>query len=326
MPIDAEYRAAHERAAVFDLSNRGKITVAGPDARTFLHNMSTNDIKNLKPGTGCEAFFATAQARAVAYALIFCCTRDAQEEFWLNVEPGLAAKLTQHLDRYIISEQIELADRSEDFAQFHVAGPRADTVIRQALPLVELPPKAMEASVVEKGQAWRTDRLGLPGYDLICPKVKAAELGESLLRAGACQATAETYEVLRVEAGTPAYGQDIEEDRLVMEVGRTRQAISYTKGCYLGQEPIVMARDRGHVNRTLLGLKVPGNEPLSSGTKLLREGKEVGQSKSCVASPRLGVIALAYLRRGNQEPGTVVEFETGATRGTAVVASLPFST
>src|SRR5207249_7728705 len=95
----------------------------------------------------------------------------------------------------------------------------------------------------------------------------------------------------------------MDETTFAPEVGRIQQAICYTKGCFLGQEPIVMARDRGHVNRALLGLKLSGG-PAPAGTKLFREGKEVGQVTSSVVSPRLGPIALAYLRRGNWEPGT----------------------
>src|SRR5262249_3387955 len=144
------------------------------------------------------------------------------------------------------------------------------------------------------------------------------------VEAGARPAGPETYNILRVEAGTPDFGPDIDENRLVMEVGRTAEAICYTKGCFLGQEPIVMARDRGHVNRTLLGLKLHGSGPAPHGAKVVRDGNEVGQVASSVVSPRLGPIALAYLRRGSQEPGTVVEVQgDGATR-TAEVASLPF--
>jgi folate-binding protein YgfZ len=145
------------------------------------------------------------------------------------------------------------------------------------------------------------------------------------MQAGARPAGLEAYNVLRIEAGTPVYGPDIDESRLVMEVGRTAQAISYTKGCYLGQEPVVMARDRGHVNRTLMGLRLREREVVPHGTRLLRDDKEAGQVASSVFSPRLGTaIALAYVRRGHQEPGTIVEVETSAGRRTAEVVSLPF--
>ena len=132
-----------------------------------------------------------------------------------------------------------------------------------------------------------------------------------------------TYQVLRIEAGLPECGIDIDENRLAMEVNRTAAAICYTKGCYLGQETIVMARDRGQVNRLLLGLKVAEGPPLAPGTKLLRGNEEVGQVTSSVLSPRFGVLALAYLRRGSWDPGTALTVE--ATGRDAVVCALPFS-
>src|SRR3954463_15534227 len=104
-----------------------------------------------------------------------------------------------------------------------------------------------------------------------------------------------------------------------MEVGRTKQAICYTKGCFLGQEPIVRARDIGHVNRTLLGVKIAGNDVVVRGARLFRDGQEVGQITSSARSPRLGVIGLAYIRRGSQEPGTVLEVEAEGGRRSAEV-------
>jgi len=310
--MPSAYQEAREHAVLFDLSDRGKILVSGPDARTFLHNLCTNDINGLRPGAGCESFFATAQAKAVAYGVIFCSESADPESFWLDLDPGLAEKLVKHLDRFIISEQVELGDRSADFAQFHVAGPEAKAVVNRA-------PLGKDCTV----RQW--ERIGLPGWDITWPIAHRESVQKSLLDSGATLAGQDTYEVLRVEAGMPSYGVDIDENRFVVEVGRTKQAISYTKGCYLGQEPIVMARDRGHVNRTLLGLRECSATSLPRGTKLLREGKEVGEVASSVLSARFGMIALAYIRRGNQEPGTVVEYTTGGTAGTAVVASLPFS-
>src|SRR5208337_3459920 len=140
----------------------------------------------------------------------------------------------------------------------------------------------------------RHDPLGVPGYDVLCLASQAPSLWQRLTATGAKPAGMEAYEILRVEAGTPRTGAEIDEDRFVVELGRTR-AICYTKGCYLGQEPIVMARDRGQVNRTLLGLKIAGSEPLARGVSVLKDTTAVGQVTSSVVSPRLGsAIALAY--------------------------------
>lgn len=307
----AEYQGAREQAVFFDLSDRGKVVVSGSDSRTFLHNLCTNDVKSLHPGAGCEVFFATAQARAVAYGVIHCLEPIEQESFWLDLDPGLADKLVKHLDRYIISEQVELSDRSAEFAQWHVAGPVAKAVVDRA-------------ALTAGWQIRPWDRIGLPGYDVLSQLASKHAVRKALLDAGANSAGPEVYDVLRIEAGMPVYGIDIDDNRFVVEVGR-KQAISYTKGCYLGQEPIVMARDRGHVNRMLMGLRVHSQAPLPRGTKLTRDGKEVGEVTSSVVSPRFGTIALAYIRRGNQEPGTMVEHAIGGAAGTGEVVSLPFA-
>ncbi|HMC64218.1 MAG TPA: aminomethyltransferase family protein [Gemmataceae bacterium] len=307
----AEYRAALDGAAVFDVSHRGKIEARGPDAATFLQNLCTNEIKNLAPGSGCEAFFCNVQARVLGHAHIYHLVEEGQSAFWLDVVPGTAENLAKHLDRYLISEQVEISDQTRDFVQFHVVGPQAPAVLKQ--PTQGIP------------EPRRHDVLGLVGYDVLCTPGKAAELWQLLLSTGVQPAGLEAYHILRIEAGTPVYGIDFDENNLAPEVGRTKQAISYTKGCYLGQEPIVRIRDLGHVNRTLVGLRLSTNSHLPRGTKLFRDGKEVGHVTSSVVSPRMGTIGLAYVRRGNESVGTKLTFSTVETPADAEVASLPFA-
>jgi folate-binding protein YgfZ len=315
--VAAEYDAARQHAAVFDVSHNGKVEARGVDARSFLHNLCTNDVKKLKPGEGCEAFLTTHKAKVVAPVLIYHLpTPDQPETFWLDTGPGLGPKVVQYLDRFLISEQVELTDHTTDFAQFHLAGPDAATVLSAAgIPIAG--PSAPRALRLQ-------DTLGLPGYDVFCPVGQAEQVWRALTSADALPAGGQVYELLRVEAGTPRYGAEMDEDRFVVEIGRGEQAISYTKGCYLGQEPIVMARDRGHVNRWLRGLKLACKDSIPRGARLFRGADEVGRVTSAVDSPRLGPIALAYLRRGSHEPGTAVEVETETGRCSAEVASLPF--
>jgi folate-binding protein YgfZ len=323
VPDLAAYETVRSRAGLFDVSDRGKIELTGADAARFLHNLCTNDILNLAVASGCEAFFCTAKAKVVAHTLVY----RTPHSFWLDTEAGTATKLMQHLDRYLISEQVELADRTAEFAQFHLAGPEAHAILSAAAGTV-VPSFALHHHAAQQlGETAcfvrRSDALGLPGYDILSPRESGDLMKKVLLNAGAPSQDATTYDVLRVEAGTPVFGIDIDEDRFVVEVGRIKQAICYTKGCYLGQEPIVMARDRGHVNRTLTGVKLSGEGSVAAGTKLLHDGAEVGQVTSSVVSPRLGPIGLAYLRRGSWEAGTRLQTE-GATRQVEVVG-LPFS-
>jgi folate-binding protein YgfZ len=347
----AEYQEARRHAVVFDLSHRGKVELTGADSGRFLHNLCTNDVANLPLGAGREAFLTNAQARVVAHALIYHVMQEGREVWWLDVAPGTADKVVKHLDHYRISEQVEMADRTVEYAQLHVAGPEAadllETVVRTDLKaLAELadaeqtfrpPPSPEEAGdpsklrtamiripTVAAAHVRRHDPLGLPGYDVVCARGLAETVWQHLTAAGVRPAGLETYHALRVEAGTPLYGVDIDESNLAPEVGRTRQAISYTKGCYLGQEPIVRIRDLGHVNRSLLGVKIAAQEPVPRGTKLFREGKEVGQVTSSVVSPRLGAtLALAYIRRGSDQAGTALEVEAGGGRRAAEVVTLP---
>jgi folate-binding protein YgfZ len=323
----SEYRAACESAALFDVSHRGKIELAGPEAQKFLHNVSTNDIARLTVGAGCEALLSNAKAKVLARFLVY---RVAAEDLWLDLDPGLAPATLKNLDRYLISEQLELSDRTSEYAQLAVVGPKAaETLVKAASAVIEVE-KGMHCAVITfptgvSSQLRRHDSFALPAFDLLVPAAHAEAAWRALVAAGARPAGMQTYHALRIEAGVPLYGQDIDENNLAMEIGRTPQAISYAKGCFPGQEPIVRARDLGHVNWSFRGLKLSGSEPVARGTKLVRDGKEIGHVTSSIQSPRLGgVIALGYVRRGNDEPGTGVEVAVGAERRKAEVSSLPF--
>lgn len=298
-----DYSAALAAAAIFDTSASGKLILAGPDAPMFLGNLSTNDTKNLPLGGGCEAYFCDSRAKVQFAAWIDHILFEGDHALWVETTPGRGAELAKYLDRYLISERVEISDRTAEFQQFHLGGPQAKAVLEKALS--ESLPDLPEFAHLERdlGRIRRRDLLGVPGFDIVCkdpPKLDAV--------AG----SAETFETLRIEAGTPLFGPDIDANRFVMEVGRAARAVSYSKGCYLGQEPIVMARDRaGHVNRAFMGMKVLDGGALPPGTKLFRDGQEVGVVTSSCHSPRLGVpVSLGYLRWKHQEPGLRLEADT----------------
>jgi tRNA-modifying protein YgfZ len=324
----AEYAQVRSNAGLFDVSSRGKIELTGPEAAFFLHNLSTNDIKDLPIGAGCEAFLTTSKAKIVFHLYVYhLLLHDGRPALWLDIPAGTSEKLLQYLDHYVISEQVEFADRTREFAQMHLAGPRAHMILEKALlddvpPLENLQHMMRTFGVSDTCHIRRHDLLGVPGYDIVCLAARAGNVWQMLTRAGAKPAGHEAYEILRVEAGTPALGVDMDETTFAPEVGRIAQTICYTKGCYLGQEPIVMARDRGQVNRLLLGIKLPGG-PAPRNSLLYHDGKEIGRVTSSVVSPRLGAIGLAYIRRGSQEPGTALEVDAAGTRQPVVVATLP---
>jgi folate-binding protein YgfZ len=321
-----QYQLACDEAVLFDLSSCGKVELAGPEAVAFLHNLCTNDIKNLPEGAGCEAFLTTAKARVVAHVFVGHFRWHDAQVLWLDAVPGQADLLVRHLNHYIVSEQVEVTDRTSEWALYRVVGPLAQAHLEKFFGsnlagLKNLHHQSVRAPDGSTGFVRRFPGLSLSAFDVFCPRATTFWTNNADLPA----ADPRVHEILRVEAGLPAFGTDIDENRLVMEVGRTAQAINYSKGCFLGQEPIVMARDRGQVNRTLLGVKTASGEALAPGSRLFRGDAEVGQVTSSVRSPRLDqAIALAYLKRGNQEPGLELAVEPATDGRRALVANLPF--
>lgn len=327
-----EYQAARSSAVVFDLSSRTKIEVTGAEAAMFLHNLCTNDITNMPIGAGCESFLATSTAKAVGFLNIYhVLLHDEREAFWLDMERNASERIMQHLDKYLISEQAEFADRTQEFAQIHLAGPQATGILERAL-LDDVPELDEHLHMIRTFgdnlhcHVRRVNSLNLPGYDIVCLNEIAPKVWQHLTNIGAIPAGNAAHEMLRVEAGLPIYGLDIDENRFVVEVGRIDQAISYEKGCYLGQEPIVMARDRGQAQRRLMGLKWKGDAPVAPGTILKAEEKEVGVTTSSVHSPSLAcAISLGYIRRQFLEPGTTLLGDSEGESREAEVVPLPFS-
>jgi len=312
----AEYSAALTAAAIFNTSSAGKIEAAGPEAPEFLHNLCTNDVKALAAGAGCEAFFCNARARVLFLTRIYHIRPGGRDALWIDVWPGPGGPLLQHLDRHLIAEKVELTDRTYVFAQYHLAGPAAGEVLVRAIgePLPSLTPhQHMERSIDAVAvHVRRHDALGMLGFDVMCPIGRAAEVWSRLAEAGARPAGTLAFEWLRVEAGLPLVGRDMDDSRFVIELDRP-DAISYSKGCYLGQEPIVMARDRaGFVSRSFRGLRLSGSGNIEPGVKLYGPA-DAGIVTSVADTPGEGRIALGFVRRGFEAPGT--ELRVGAADG-----------
>jgi folate-binding protein YgfZ len=319
-----DYWQAVRGVACFSLSEYGQVDVTGPEAGRFLHNLCTNDVLKLVPGSGCEAFLTTAQAKIVGFVVI----SRTVTGYRIDAGPGQGTRVAAHLDRYIVSEQVEIGDRTGEFTQVHVAGVRAGALLAS---LLSVDVRALDdLQMVEsdfRGVSCMVQhhyRLGLPGYNLICPADHGSRLQEALHQAGAGLAGSAAFEALRIEAGTPVFGVDIDESNLPQEVGRTNKAISFTKGCYIGQETVARIRTYGHVNRSLVGLKLAGALPARPGDLLSKEAAEVGKVTSSAFSPRLDqAVALAYIRRGQEEPGIALELQTAGGQLEALVAKLP---
>jgi folate-binding protein YgfZ len=303
---------------VFDLDGRTQIEITGGDRAKFLHNFCTNDIKRLQPGEGCEAFVANVKGRVLGHVFVFA----TAEALWLDSVQGAEAALLAYLSRYVISEDVELHGRSNEFGELLVSGPRTFERLRtlgiDAAPLpVNGHMSATPAGIGATAAVRRVDWFGPPSVLLCVPREQGSELHRSLVEtAGVIPAEDAVFDAVRIEACFPLYGRDISEDNLAQEVGRTEQAISFKKGCYLGQEPIARVDALGHVNRLLCGLRSesrpmpePGDAVLPTDTDT-----EIGRITSAAFSPAGGrPVALAYLRVAFAAAGTAVRIGDART-------------
>ncbi len=319
----AEHQAVRGACGLFDLSFRACFAVKGKDAIRFMHRMVSNDIQSLAPGQGAYAALLTAQGRIVADMRVY--RTDAG--LWVETDADLRTKLMESLRRYIIGDKVEIEPL--DVYPVGFEGPQARGLLEKTLH-VDIPPLgeyghfatnyagfpvrvARASNTGEEGYAVWVSAKGLMG-------VWGGACGQSPTY-GMLPCGVEALETLRIEAGIPRYGSELGEDTLPHEA-RLMNALSFTKGCYVGQEIVERTRSRGHVNWLLAGLFVDSATPPPPGSKLLAEGKEAGEITSACISPTLGrTLALAYLRRELSEVGTKLALDSGAS---AEVTALPF--
>jgi len=292
------YRALREGAAWMDLSARGKIRVTGDDRARLLHAMTTQQVEQLTPGEGCYAFFLNAQGRILGDANICC----GEGYFLLDTVPETKQKLFEHIDRYIIADDVTIEDTTAGLATVAIEGPEAAMALQKlGAPLPELDYGA---------QTWgerivaRVSSTGAGGFSVFLPPEEKAELITALTAAGVPEATPAEARTVRIEHGRPRYGEEITERYLVQETGQL-QAVNFSKGCYLGQEIVERVRSRAQVHRVLRRLEIDATEPPPAGTKLNSDDTPAGEIVSAVFSPALGKVAMmAYMRIPFAEPGT----------------------
>ncbi|MBI3892599.1 MAG: aminomethyl transferase family protein, partial [Candidatus Wallbacteria bacterium] len=321
---EGEYRAVRTDCGMADRCHRGKVSVEGPDAREFLHGFVTNDIKGLAEDAACYAAILNLKGKMVADARVL----GVDGKLLLDLEPGLAGAVAQHLDKYAIGVKVELKDVSEELGSIGLYGPEAPRVLGTFLgeEVGPLPETQVLDCAFDGEPLWiaGSDLAGEDGYDLIAARALMPALWGALLAAGTGLRPVGTaaLEILRVEAGVPRYGRDMDENTIPLEAGLDH-AISYTKGCYLGQEVIARISHQGHVNRKLTGFVLDRGVRPAPGTKLLAADRETGWLTTVVDSPALGrPVALGLARREYLEPGTRLTLDGGL--GEAVVHALPF--
>jgi folate-binding protein YgfZ len=323
-----EYATLREGAGILDLSFRGRLCVLGADAQRFLNGQVTNNVKDLKIGEGCYAARVSAKGKLHSDLNIY----RLENEMLLDFEPGLSEAVAQRLEKFVIAEDAQVIDAAAQYGLLSAQGPKVAEAVGALSPGFAAPAKAMGVTKVEDptlGEIYATARRRIRGrgLDLFVPAGAMKEAAARLLAGGGRLCGWQALETARIEAGIPRFGADMDETNLAPEALDT-SAISYAKGCYIGQEVIARIRTYGQVAKSLRGLRLggKGNEAPDKGAKLFLGEKEVGHITSAVWSPALqAVIALGYVRREANQTGTELNVVTPGGRIPAQIVGLPFN-
>jgi len=321
------YAAARHQAAFIDRSDRGRIVVSGGDRASYLHGLLTNDTTVLRAVQGCYAAYLTAQGRMITDLLVY----ELGDVMLLTLEGVVKDAVMAKLDQFLFSEDVQIGDVTGTFAQIAVVGPQAGAAVAAALGTIGADalaalPEHGNLRVDWRGGAaivTRITDIGEPGFDVYVEREHAPTLTSALTANGAVEMDEPAAETLRIETGVPRFGRDMDEETIPLEAGIESRAISFSKGCYVGQEVIIRVLHRGHgrVARKLVGLTIDGRDVPQTGTRITSADREIGEVTSSAMSPALQrPIALGYVHRDFVEPGTSVTI--GSVN--AQVSTLPF--
>lgn len=308
------------RALLFDLTGRAELAVTGRDRKDFLHGLVTNDVKRLRPGEGCAAAFLTPKGRMLADLAVLC----TSEELIVDADPGLVRTLDLLFRKYIFFQQVAVENRTGVTGVLHVEGTGAGEILRTVIG--QDGPQEPHSSLLASGvRVVRESRGDFEGFDLRVARGELGSLRTSLVEADAAPAEPAILEAARIEAGIPRWGAELTEEVLPDEAGLpARGYVSYTKGCYIGQETVARIKTYGHVNRNLVGLLLdPGDLP-PAGAEIRSGARKTGAVTSAAASERFGrVVALGYVHRDHAAPGTPLTVILRGGPVGAVVSVLP---
>ena len=324
----AEHVPVRSNAGIMDMSHRGKIRVSGKDRTKFLQNILSQDINKLTPGTGGHATLLNTKGHMLAYMRIY----SDEDSFLIDTEPGETDKLIQILNRYLFREDVKIEDATLKYGLLTVQGPNSREIIcrisgtdikeMEECSHVNLTINNINCRIA------RTTYTGEEGYSIYAPWDSIHGVWETMGGSEITPFGHNAFETLRIEAGIPLYSIDMDEDTIPIEANLDH-AISYTKGCYVGQETIARIKFKGHVNRTLTGFSIEGdiipvkNDRIYTVTENTEH--DIGVITSACFSPTLNKsIAIGYLRIGYNEPGTEVCIDSKSHKISAVVAVIPF--
>jgi tRNA-modifying protein YgfZ len=309
--LDGQYRALKEEAGVVDRSIRGKLVVRGADAAEYLQGQLTNDIEALEPEAGCYSALLDRKGHMQADMRVLHLSTG---ELWLDAEPEAIGTVERHLRMYAIGREVELEDVTGEWSILSVIGPAAT----ESAGTSPLSPEHAQRAYERQGIEILAVAADL-GLDLIVRAAQAVELRELLARSGAAEVSEDAAEIVRVESGRPRFGREMTTATIPQEADIAERAVSFTKGCYIGQETVARLHYRGKPNRHLRGLRL--DAPVAQGDRIVLGEREVGTIGTPVLSPALGPIALAVVRR-EAEPGTRVD--VGEDAVSAEVVDIPF--
>jgi folate-binding protein YgfZ len=306
-----------------DRSDVGRLAITGDDALDLVDRLSTNALQDLEPGHGTRTVLTSNKGRIVDVLFVL---READSLLVLT-GPGNQEAVSSWVDFYTIIEDVETRDTTGETAMFSLAGPDAPTIVQSLLPAQTaiLDPNEAVSAVIGGVQSTiiRTDFIGVPAYDMVVALTDAPKLRDALLETGAEPAGFEAAEALRVELGIPAFGKELGESYNPLEAG-LMPLISFTKGCYIGQEVVARLNTYDKVKKRLVGLRWNGKSPPEEGASLLLDGKQAGIMTTAARSPRFeGGIGLGYVRKALAEPGTELVLESPDGPTPVLVADLP---
>ncbi|TMI25887.1 aminomethyl transferase family protein [Candidatus Bathyarchaeota archaeon] len=320
-PIE-EYWAVKKAAGIADISNAGRLRITGKDRVSFLNGLLTSDVAQLREDGGQHSALLNPKARILADLYLY----GQPDGILVDTGDSPASKVKEALDRFVITEDVQIRDATQDRVQITIQGPRSGQAIREALGVELEGLKPLGHKVLGPSTIVSRDRSGQGGYDIILPNEEAEAVWNGFLLKtgdiGLRPIGSKSMEMLRLEAGYPRYGIDIDDNTIVLEAG-FRDAISFTKGCYMGQEVVARATHIGRVNKQLVRLEIEARDPPSARSKLKSNDVEAGFITSAAFSPGLGRVAcLAYANRDFAKEGTRLAVEQDDGPISAVVTKV----
>ncbi len=280
--LKTQYQTVKEKAGLFDISSWGVISIAGPDRNTFLHGMVSNEVNKLAVGESNYSLLLTAKGKIIADVWVYV----RESDIVLITRAALREAVIQTLDKYLIMEDAEIHDASQEFSVLAVQGREAESMLNQ--------PGCMTIPASLTGD---------PGGLLVVPESEREAVLRAVQAAGAKMVSNDLLEAMRIEAGIPIVGRELDDTVIPQEAG-LHHAISFEKGCYIGQEVVARLHFRGHVNRELTRFVLQCEEPFDSVAMIHHDGKEVGKiTSACRSLESDQIVGLGYLRSALRKDG-----------------------